>query len=545
MSSRTHSDIIRIGSNYARLLTGLLFGLVLVPILLGWIGNAGYGVFALIMVSVGLGNIFEEITRSSLIRELGHAYHEPERPRFTATYNSAFVLSAAVALAALCVFLALLAIVPLLNLDPRLHAAARIMILAEGITSVLYTVAAPVLNMMLVTLRFVLDNVLLVLRRSSYLLAVFLCTGVFGLHTPVTDTALDYDALSVRLEAFGITSNAIALLVLAVGVVSVLIIEPGTRPKFAVPSRHDVRALLPAFGWNSAVNIALNMYDRAGGLMLNLAFGLTGSVVWGLALQLAAYVRMVSLGVNSGVDAIAAKLSAGDEASRERLAWFTRYSTVLHALVAFPAAIAIGLLTRPMLKLWVGRHVEDPDRVLPIATSVTQILLIPIVARSVSDAWLRILYGAGFVGRYAPMVLIAGLINLVVASIATFAIPLPDEWRILMPAITYAVVYSAAHFFLFPPLYGRYVGLSGRDMLAATLRPLAISLLSAVLLVLANAMVTDWTLLKLAVAGAIFGGVYSLLAFAFVIPPQRRRALLARIPRPGPIGRWFPDAGNP
>lgn len=542
MPSRAPSDIVRIGSNYARLLTGLIFGLILVPLLLAWIGNAGYGVYALIMVSVGLGTIFEEITRSSLVRELGHTYHDPGRSRFVTIYNSAFILSGAVSLLAMGVFLVLLAIVPTLNLDPRLHAAARVMIFAEGVTTVLYTLASPVMNMMLVTLRFVLDNVLLVLRRVSYLLAVVLCTKVLGLSNPLDDRVLDYESLSVRLEAFGLTSNAISLLVLAAAVIVVLILEPATRPKLTAASKEGIRVLLPQFGWNAAVNLALNMYDRAGGLILNLAFGLTGSVVWGLALQLAAYVRMVSLGVNSGVDAIAAKLSAGDEESRAQLAWFTRYSTTLHALVAFPAAIAIGLLTRPMLELWVGRHVEEPERVLPIASNVTQLLLIPIVSRSVSDAWLRILYGAGHVGRYAPMVLIAGLINLVVASIATFALPLSDEWRILMPAITYAVVYSFAHFFLFPLLYARHVGLTGRDMLTATLRPLAISLLSAAVLVLANKLVTDWTLIKLGAAGACFGGVYALLAFAFVIPPQRRRSLLARIPKPGPLASWFPDA---
>jgi len=533
LSFSATSDIARIVSNYARLLTGLLLGLILVPILLGWLGNVGYGLYSVLYISVGLAVIFEEITRSSLIRELGSAYHEPGKPKFGVVYNSSILLSLSVAALALVAFTAVYFAVPLLNIDPQLHRAGRVMVLAEGTLTLLYIIAAPAINMYVITFRFLLDNLFLVLRRSTYLIGALICRDILHYPSPIKGDAVDMHALSVAFEAFTLSSNLIGLCVLVASVTVILQLEPTTRPRLSLASRSALKQIYATFGWNTAVNIALNMYDRVGGIIINLAFGTVGNVVWGLAIQLAAYVRMISLGVNSGVDAIAAKISSGDENERKRLVWFVRYSTVLHSLVAFPAAVAIGMLTEPMLRLWVGRKVQNPDQIIPLAVTMTQFLLVPIAARSVSDAWLRILYGSGHVHRYAPMVLIAGVVNAIIAALLVFVVPLPSEWRIFAPAATYAVVYTATHFFMLPYLNGKYIGISGNDMVGPTIRPLLVSLMGVPLFIIANKVLAPWSLTDLAAAMLAYGVLYLPALWFIALTGAQRQAIISVLRKRG------------
>lgn len=521
------SQLLRISSNYARLGSNLLLGIVLVPVLLHWLGSEGFGLYSVVLVTIGLASIFEEITRSSLIRELAAAYHAPDANDFSSVFSASMVLSIGVAGLSLVAFAAVFALVPVLNIAPELVPIARVMVAAEGLATVLQIALAPLTNMYLVKLWFVADNAWMVARRSAGLVSALFCWLVLGYGT--AGSAPDPAAqLAKNFTAFTIVSNVISvsLLIAAAG-----IMLAGDARLRHLPRRAHIgafRAILPTFGWNVGVNLAMNMYDRVGGLIMNFAFGLQGSAVWGIAIQLAAYVRMMSLGVNSGVDAVAAKLSTESDAAR-KIAEFSRNSTRLHALVSLPTAIGIALLTEPMIRLWVGRVLENPQELLPKCVIATQILLIPITARAISDCWSRILYGAGYVARYARLVLLGGLINPALASILVWGVG--GSHAFYAPAASYALVYTLFHMLLLPIVGARCLQISTRDMLSPILRPLAAALIPAPVLIIAHEAFSRWTLPHLGLAILAYGVVYALACWFIVLRADQRDSIAASVNR--------------
>ncbi|MCH2136955.1 MAG: hypothetical protein MK101_10310, partial [Phycisphaerales bacterium] len=77
MASEALRGLVRIGSNYTRLLATLVFGILLVPLLASWLGADALGLFLFLIAQAGLAAIFQDIMRTSLIRELAAAWHTP------------------------------------------------------------------------------------------------------------------------------------------------------------------------------------------------------------------------------------------------------------------------------------------------------------------------------------------------------------------------------------------------------------------------------------------------------------------------------------
>ena len=71
MPSEAKRGLVRIAANYLRLISTLALGLILVPLLIGWIGLRGFGLISLVVVSVGLAGVVRELISQSMIREIG------------------------------------------------------------------------------------------------------------------------------------------------------------------------------------------------------------------------------------------------------------------------------------------------------------------------------------------------------------------------------------------------------------------------------------------------------------------------------------------
>lgn len=539
MAVGAKKDLPRLLSNYGRLGINLLMGLVLIPVLGHWLGESGLGLFGLVFQSVGLALLFDEVTRSSLIRELARAYHANDHDEFRKVYNTGLVLSAAAAVLSSVAFVVLWFLVPYLKIDPNFHAPARALVLAEGISSFLGTLLSPINNMFVVSFRFISDNFWQVLRRSSYVISACFCAFV-----------LKIDDVEKGFMAFVLGANAITVTSLFVSAAQIMIADKRMIPHPRWFDRATLASIWPTVKWNTLYNLAMNLYERTAGVMMNLAFGLHGNVIWMVALQLASYVRMVSLGVNSGIDAVSAKISVDHGEHGERMSALVRYGTVLHALVALPVAALIFGLADPVVRLWVGRTLSDPDVTIPEAVMLTRILLIPITVRAISDCWTRILYGAGFVASFARMVLVGGVLNPVIAwtlllsvrfvsahaaqipggaalSSALNRLPeIPDEIRLYIPAITFAAVYSFFHFFLLPIITVRCLRTRRRDIFAPMIRPIIASALGWAFLVGLELVIDRWTIVKLGGAVAVYGVLMGVLAFTIALTPSQRGTIL-------------------
>lgn len=516
MNVGAKKDIPRLASNFGRLGINLMMGLVLVPVLFHWLGNDWYGLFQLVFGSVGLALLFEDVSRTSMIRELARAFHSKDSEEFRRVYSTGMCLAVVAALLSTSLFVVLYFLIPHLNIREEMHGPARTLVIAQGITSFATTLLTPTVNMFVVTLRFLADNIWQVIRRAAYVISACVCAFVFRMDDPAEG-----------FRAFVLGANAIALATVIASALQLVIADRRLVPSMRYFDRQTLRNIWPTVMWNTLVNMAMNLYERTSGVIMNLAFGLHGNAVWGPALQLSSYVRMASLGVNGGIEAVSAKVAADHGERSERMQSMIRRAIVLHALVALPMAVLIFGLAGPLVRMWIGDKIDRPDVSIPQIVLLTQILLIPVTARAISDCWSRILYGAGFVSRYAKMVLVGGAINPVLTWGLLKLAPLPEPMRLYVPAAAFALVFTVFHFILLPRITARCINVSVAQIFGPLVRPAIAAALCLAILIAAVRLVPAWNLVTLCVTTGLFGLLFGVVTLAIGVTPSQRKVILA------------------
>jgi O-antigen/teichoic acid export membrane protein len=278
---------------------------------------------------------------------------------------------------------------------------------------------------------------------------------------------------------------------------------------------------------------------------MNIAFGVVGNGVFEVAHRLVSYVRMTATGTSFGLDATSVRLSSDSAPHSTRGLLY--HSTRIQSLVALPAALIVILLAEPLLHLWIGRQLEDPAGTIPAAVIIVRVLAVAVMARAISEAWTLILYGAGYVRRYAPLVLAGGLTSPLLGGLLLVALPTgPDFYA---PAIGYAVVMTGVHFFMLPAIGASCLSLRYADMFAPLLRSTIATAVCSPLLIVPCALIDDWSLMKLGVTCGVFGAVYAIVCWFVVLSPAERKrfggAALRRSPLPLAGGRATPaDDGD-
>ncbi len=491
MSSEISRGVQRIASNYLRLFLSVTMGITLVPILMGGVGIEGFGLWGLIGATIGFGDLFRELVRASMNRELGAAYHADDPARFPTAYNAAIVVSLLVSIPALLVYGLLYALIPALNIDPSWESTARLVVLNQAIYSFAIIVTAPQLNMFLVSERYALYNTWLVLDRACYFTSAVV---LFTFFAPQTQQD--------GLVAFSLFGALGVVGVVATASIWMLIIEPRCRPKPSLVTRSEIRAILGTTGWNAIVGLALNLHIRFDQLIMNIAFGQRANAVFSIGVRLTGYIRMLAVGMTDGLDVVGARMGEQDDGSA--LARVMKVSTKLHALVVLPAAVGVWFMAEPLLRLWVGKHLEPDD--LARAIGITRLLVIGFAARGISDCWIKTLYGAGHIRRYAPVILAGGLTNPILATLLVFFLPEPTNFY--APAATYAAIFVAIHLLTVPFIAARCVEVSPADLLGPLVKPTIITGVCASLLPLGSRMIGTASLLHV-------GGILAVFSLAF------------------------------
>lgn len=523
--SELRRGLVRITSSYGRLGLSLVMGIISTRLILGWLGPEPFGLIIFVGSSVGLAMLIDDVLRASMIRELAAAHHaDPDGAsgRFASALNAGAAIAAVGAVLTALTFLIMAALVPIFDIPKELHTAAYWFILAEGIHSCVMVATAPVYNMYVVTERFVEDNLFTTVRKASYLIVAWFVQTILGVTDP-----------SQGLILYGIISVALNVFILLTATLRMMSHDKRLRPRPRAAQREAVRQFMATFGWNTTMMVAVNGYDRVGQIITNLWFGTVGNAIFGVGYQLAAYVRMVSLGVNFGSDAVAARLASSDPAVvRDAMIQFTRTMTRLHGFSSFPAAAILACLTYPIMHLWVGDRLEHHDDVLR-ATITAQILLLPVTVRAVTDCWTRILYGAGHIKSYAPLLLTGGLVNPVVAIILLYV--LPESARQYAAAISFAGIMTLFHFFLLPIAAARCLQCHYRDLILPITRPALAALLPTPILIWGYDRILDAVhgrpAAALVIVTAIYGLLYMILSLIFVLEPAEKKRFTDLIAR--------------
>ncbi len=513
---------MRIATNYTRLSLTVVLGLVLVPIMFHGVGHEGYGLYALLGSTIGFAQMFREIARSSMNRELGAAYHSGDPERFAAIFNSACAISLGLAVLAALTFLGLFVAVPWLNIPPSLEGAARWVIASGGVTTFFVIALEAMQNMYMVTERFAYYNLRTTLERAQYTVVAFI---LFVWPMQLRDPALG-------LKVFAVATNAVSLLILFQLNIQIRRLEPMVRPDFSKVTREALRSVGRTGTWNVLTVTAMNLHIRVDQLIVNHYFGVAGNAAFSLAVTLASYIRMLTVGVTDGLDAVSARISSSQKQD-DAIRALVHHTTRMTAFVALPAGITVLALAHPLMDIWVARRSPSALALIPLSVVAVQILMVGMTSRAITDNWTRILYGAGFVSRYARQILLGGLLNPIVAIVLViWVLPgplpapgeMPEPYKFYGPAIAFAGVFTAVHLFFLPTIGARCLKIRYRDLLLPILPSLLVAIICSPILVLAHSWITHWNLFWLAASAGAYGGTYTLISmFAVVTRDERTR----------------------
>lgn len=506
---RRRGVLVRIASNYARLFTNISVGIAFVPILLKAVGQEGFGLILLMGSAAGIGMIFEEVVRGSMIRELGSAWHEPGKERFPRVNAAAAVLALLLAAFALAVFALMQLALPLLTIPEELMNAARWYLALEGARAAITVAFSPQFNFFMIDERFISYNILRVLQRLNLLIAA-LVVLVAARASPAEGVML-YGAV-----------NLAATLLLQVGAVGVaLMIIPQMRPRFALFERGEMVAFVRLARWRLVTNLAQTMHLKLDQVLMNVFFGVVANAWFGIAMQLASYVRMIAVGITDGLEAVATRTSAKGQDVTSLLALSTRLS----AGVSVPACVGVAVLAPPLIDLWVGARLDDPSDTAIVAW-IARALLAGIVIRAITDAWIQVMYGAGHIRRYALYMLAGGVANVVLASILASSLQTPAAYY--GPAIAFSIALLVFHLIII----GRVCARVSEVSYAALLRPILPGVFATLIAMPTLFVVRPsgaWTLLDLALCAGSYGVVYAIAGAFLVIPRNVRDRLLLRV----------------
>jgi hypothetical protein len=413
----------------------------------------------------------------------------------------------------------------------QLRAAAFWFVIANGVEAAVVVFLAPVHNMYLVTERFVSYSIWFVGVRTANLISLVILGYVFTIHDPARGLLL-HGILWPSLAGLGFLAAAWYMIWL----------DPRLRPTLRKPEPGAVKEVMGTFSWNSGVQIAMNLHEQIPPMLLNLFIGTTANAAWGLGFRLVAYIRMVTTGMQFGSDAVSARLAsnADEGQARRSLQRLTEIQTRLTGLISMPAAAGVLIYCFPILHLWVGGPIKDYTTVMGMGVVMARVLALALAARAVSDTWVLILYGAGFVRRYAILVIAGGILAPVIAIV--LMVTLPQPWRFLGPVVGFSAAFIGLHFLCIPFVVASCLQISAAGLLRSVLRPLVATLIASAagLAVLAaggrlgdlamtvtptrqigDAIEPAWMLASI----GTFGLVYTPLAFAFVLGPQERARL--------------------
>ena len=502
--------------NYVRLFMTVCIGLMLTRIILSGWGDDAWGLIMLLGGTLGIAAMLQDIVRQSMIRELGAALHGGDEDHFLSTYNSSLVITACVAVITFMTILLIVIILPLFKIPEELIEVARWLVVAKGIETIFSVLVGAPMNMYIATERIALSNLWIVVQRSCPIISAIWLIFFRGIEDPIHG-----------LKTYAIISSSLFIMATTVAVIVIMALDRRLVPRFRLVTTKAIKELLHIGGWNAVAVTSLGMHIRIDAILMNLFLGLGGNLIYGFTSQLTSYVRMLAMGVSYGLDAVTTRITShqGEDVLKDLCYQITR----LNSCIAMPAAAGLFVLAEPILTIWVGDRMENPATELPMTVMLIRVMSVGMVIRALTDGWIKILYGAGYVSKYAPLILGAVIANPILAIVLYFVLPEPIRFTFAVTA--YSAVYLIANLGLLPRLMGKLIGGGATSILAPMLRPFMVTLLSVPILAFAIIWIDKWSLVYLFGVSACYGLIYGVLVILVVLRDEERNRVAELLKR--------------
>lgn len=439
------------------------FGIVLLRTLLGF-GDGVYAAVALTGSSIGVAEILKEMVRGATVPKLGMSYHGNTVDEFQQTYASTIVLSIIAAVFSVFVLLLFILFLHKFQLPEHLMSATRYLIVTRMITTFVAIALSPIHNMMPITGRMAMYNFWLTVERSGEVAAA-LVAAWFISGSPDATKLVWFSTLSAML----MTSFSIAAAMWAMRGFSEF------RPRLKFASSTTMRETFRLISWNGAAVGSVNLYLRFDVFAVNILYGVTQTVVFGLAAQLAAYVRILTMGLIAGLDAHVTRSSAlGRSEARQAAFRLSQKIFELQSIVLFSAALVLALNSNIIISILFSDKISaDVD--LSLVSTVFLYLMAGMVARGLSEGWMSILAATGHIKEYALPVFLGALLNPILVLASTFFLGSNDGFYVV--PVLFAILNIIFHLGVIPVVTARILEVRVLQLVKPCLVPLSVACL--------------------------------------------------------------------
>ncbi len=401
-------------SSYARLLGTFTVGLIVTRYLIqaNHLGAAGFGLFVLLMSSVGIINILQSTVRAALVRELSSAFHGGEaqeiRSAFTAAFASCVILGIALGgLMVVCTPLALWVF--------QFGPAFASQMWWSWVTLSAYTawvvVTSPFITLLDATHRIPQRNLEALMERVASLVAAgFVFSQQWGRDYPLISYVAANCAFTalVRL-GFGAWAYATA---------------PQVNVELSTLRFDRVRDIFFLGAHVGKGEIATNLYDRTNQLLINIFLGATLNGLFGVVVLLVGYTKQIAMGISFGIEPMAAKFSHSAQGAKELVGNLVLAIARVQSGVIFPIIAVLFMMGQILVNFWMGDRFSNQR--FAANRDIAQMLMILLVGSPffvIMQGPLRIMLGAGDVKAYANRLLQAGILQACIAALILWLVP--------------------------------------------------------------------------------------------------------------------------
>ena len=312
-------------------------------------------------------------------------------------------------------------------------------------------------------------NFFVFLERLAELVSAVITLFIVGASQEIT-----FEVASQAVITYGICNATLIILVNLFAAYKIVKVDARVRFAPSMVTRKAINIFLSSAGWNGCVIVAMNLYARVDMLIMNLFFGLFGNMVFALANQTVCYVRSFIIGLVTGIDAVASRV-AGKQGDAGVVRLMHR-STGLQAIVVLPAMCILFLIAESFVSVWLSGRFEDPQKTIPAIVWLIRILIFGLAARCLSEGWIWIMNGAGHVKKYAPLVLLAGLLNPILAWSAL--VMAPEEYKFAAPAFVFSLLLVVVHLIGLPWVVAREYKISLVSVIQPIIKPTIVTICS-------------------------------------------------------------------
>ncbi len=463
------SNRARILSNYVRLLTTFIAGLLTVR-LLAEIGASSLSVYLIVIAGTGFAFFLKIVMQESIVPLLGLSYDGRENRDFQATYWVSFLFALAASAFAVIIFGIVWVLRYQFDIGDLPLATFGLALLSGAVRTVISSLATPPLQAVLITGRIVPYNIALSLERLSDLAAAVLVWWVLAAQPE-----------AVQANTFFVVSAALYVFVQF----GVWVYAKGIDQRFGFhPSaieRRDLGWSGQIFGWNLAIVVAFLLYLRFSTLIVNANYGEGPTLVLGLVFLMIGYQRQISMGLVVGLDAMVARLFGGSSNAKSKLAETQKVvlqSSHFQAVFSFGSVIVLWLLAEPIFRYWLGNSLDQSGWDVSTAADIFRIMSVGVLARSLSESWMKILNGRGLVGKYAPYLLAGGSIFACLLVFWTFT-DVEQDQLLRQIAIAFTCLYVFVHVGIVPEMLCRKTNTTRLALLKSVAIPGTVLLLGA------------------------------------------------------------------